>query len=651
MTSDPNTRLQRLNPFAFPSETDVRFTLLFIAALMLAVNLSIFMRYALSPEQVSPFAESLDIPGLEAPDEQFFAQYQAAFLQLGSAVLVSLGAPLLIAGAIFLLAWFIYRTHPKRVFRQKNLETMPADKDPSFQDEVKRLAVLAGVSPPPVIALGKGMRGQSGQAFGLQGRYMLRLDGGTRLIKRKAPPLFRAIVLHELAHIANRDVGATYFAQATWTATVLLTILPLAVVVAVIFSRSVWQKLLTQGVAGLDWLSLLTRTLPTVVFFYVQAALTLALFALIRASLLRAREEYADWRAALWGAKGALSRILQTSQDVTRQRWFKWWRLHPTPAERLASLAAPQRLFRLSWDLPFVVGVLLAFVIVGAFFIVMPITLGTGTMAGALVTRLADLSRQVDYTPIAWAMLRLARWIAYGVMFLMILTVLLPVLGVAYLVIGTVGVQVQKEAMADILAGKRGLQGYLRLLLPAALVTLGLEIGFLMAPFALFMPRSLLAFLLMLPWWLSAFGLTWLCLAYVRFFARRIFGRHAGKSPSNWKRRLLNLATSGLLSLAYLPLLVTRLAFIVPEMGLEAPLVLLGAMFLVVLVFLLLYSLFFGVSWVLVGLRRVSPLRCPACRRTSRQRQAVGARCEHCGGELAAWLVVSQPSIGPRAEI
>jgi hypothetical protein len=40
-TDAPNKR--RLNPFAFPSETNVHFTLLVVAALMLAFNLGLVM--------------------------------------------------------------------------------------------------------------------------------------------------------------------------------------------------------------------------------------------------------------------------------------------------------------------------------------------------------------------------------------------------------------------------------------------------------------------------------------------------------------------------------------------------------------------------------------------------------------------------------
>lgn len=44
----------------------------------------------------------------------------------------------------------------------------------------------------------------------------------------RQPAAFEAVILHELAHIRNKDVNQTYLAIAIWRAFVLAALLPLA---------------------------------------------------------------------------------------------------------------------------------------------------------------------------------------------------------------------------------------------------------------------------------------------------------------------------------------------------------------------------------------------------------------------------------------
>ena len=536
----------RLNPFAFPAETNVRFILLMVAAVTLACNLSVFLTILINPDRADIFTPPLDIPNLDTPLAEYLAQTQAELLKLVSAALRSLAVPTLLVLLVLALSTVIYRSHPARLRRRKKLTRLPADKDPKFQQQIAQLAQVANVSSTPTIEMGPGLKSQNAQAFGLRHHYSLRLDGGLRLLMRKAPEVFRAIVLHELAHIVNRDVGRTYFAQALWRATVSLTIIPLVLGVSYFFVNGFIIKPLLNGFETLDWQQLLTRSLPTVILFAIQVAVTLGLVAAIRAGLLRIRETYADWRTALWGAAAGLGQILQPVANQEHPQRFSLWRLHPTARERLAALQHPEALFQIKLDLPFVVGWLLAFVVGGLFILVIPLTLSVG---GGLMTLVGSLTGAAD----AYNSTSLA-FVAYGLMLFTVLASLLalvvPLFSLGYLVAGTVGLQVQRQAVADLAAGRQGIGSYIRLLAPAALLALGFELGFSLAPLAVLSPAGVIIgqtgnnlpiLLLLIPLLGTTIILIWLCLIYVRFFARRIFGRHLGASPPQLKRFLLTL--------------------------------------------------------------------------------------------------------------
>jgi Zn-dependent protease with chaperone function len=65
-------------------------------------------------------------------------------------------------------------------------------------------------------------------AFGRLGRYYVSLTGGLVATFYTDRPAFRAVVLHELAHLRNADVNMTCFTVALWRAFVVVAILPAA---------------------------------------------------------------------------------------------------------------------------------------------------------------------------------------------------------------------------------------------------------------------------------------------------------------------------------------------------------------------------------------------------------------------------------------
>jgi Peptidase family M48 len=140
---------------------------------------------------------------------------------------------------------------------------------------------------------------------------------------------FRAIVLHELAHLGDADVNKTYFSLASWWAFVIVALIPFTVISLIGFVQAPYV-LLNEA-----W-----RVL----------AMTVLVF-LILASTLRVREFYADIRSAIYeNSAGPLLRVLNMLEKP-KSRWHRLTLFHPDPLERAQTLNETDRLFHLSfWD-------------------------------------------------------------------------------------------------------------------------------------------------------------------------------------------------------------------------------------------------------------------------------------------------------------
>jgi Zn-dependent protease with chaperone function len=168
--------------------------------------------------------------------------------------------------------------------------------------------------------------------FGRSGKYTVQLGAGLIPFHRSDPALFRAVVLHELAHIRNHDVEVGYAALAVWRAFLLVTLLPFTAAAALA---------VVLGGTGRWWSpSALVAELARVLTFVLIAYLT-------RNSVFRVRELHADARAAsMPGMKKALTRAVDRAQTT----W--WWGTHPPARTRQAAIGQPQILLRPGfWEL------------------------------------------------------------------------------------------------------------------------------------------------------------------------------------------------------------------------------------------------------------------------------------------------------------
>jgi Zn-dependent protease with chaperone function len=237
-------------------------------------------------------------------------------------VLAGLGMLAMVAIALYLVtpAWMRWRG--------ALVPIMPGD-FPELATELQRLVTVAGVRRAPVFLLDPGAAAPGGLAFGRWGRYAVRLNAGLVPLKVTDPPLFRAVVLHELAHLRNRDVDITYAAVALWRAFVAVALLPSAVALGWLMastgpSTPLWA---TDGVA---WLLQCVRLLVLVAVVYVT-----------RNAVLRIRETYADVRAVGYAGAEGLRRAVAISAGASRSGWRGWLSVHPARRTRLLAIDDP----------------------------------------------------------------------------------------------------------------------------------------------------------------------------------------------------------------------------------------------------------------------------------------------------------------------
>ncbi|MFF3151169.1 M56 family metallopeptidase, partial [Streptomyces sp. NPDC057927] len=178
----------------------------------------------------------------------------------------------------------------------------------------------------------------SAVAFGRWRGPTVCLDGGLVATSDTQRDRFRAVVLHELAHLRNGDVGVTYSTIALWRVFLVLVLFPWAAAgLDILFftgtpdARGQFAPFNTHNVA-------------------LGGLIVLAVY-LTRAGILRNREIYADLMAARWGASSEPWEVSPPQRPGVWPRLFtrfvELWRTHPSWALRHTSLTDPKALFAL----------------------------------------------------------------------------------------------------------------------------------------------------------------------------------------------------------------------------------------------------------------------------------------------------------------
>jgi Zn-dependent protease with chaperone function len=342
----------RLNPFAFPSDTDLRFILLIVCVLGASLwiyNLGLWrtkedflasattlmncekssgMRNAMNEIAANNPKGKADLAVASAANAQCIALLN---LRESSRMLSGVALLLIVAGGIYLV-------FPTWKRKRKRLLPLPLEDMPEVMAELTALCNEAELKKQPQFLWNPFNPVIEGLAFGRIGRYAVALTGG--LVKQAYvnPLVFRAVIRHELAHLRNGDIDKTYFSVAIWWAFVITALVPF---LAYVVPHSV------SGFVFADLTLLLDASLRVL-------ALT-ALVLLMRNAVLRSRELYADGRASIWdGPNGALDQVLESlpqSRYVHRWKMMQITQTHPEPWTRRALLRDSEPLLQIGfWD-------------------------------------------------------------------------------------------------------------------------------------------------------------------------------------------------------------------------------------------------------------------------------------------------------------
>ncbi|MFJ8389408.1 M56 family metallopeptidase [Streptomyces sp. NPDC094438] len=251
--------------------------------------------------------------------------------------------PLAATAVLVAAAYGLYRLLP--VWKGRSARVVPlaeADVNGTLEPMLDALVATAGLATcPPRIVVDPSATTASAVVFGTRSSATVRLDGGLLVRLSTEPERFRAVVLHELAHIRNGDIAVTYATVALWRVFLAAVLLPHTVLLvrSAIPDNNIPTSIGYTAVGTLG---------------VAQAVLIVVLVYLARADILRRRELYADLAAARWGAEREawLPNGTWRAHGPSRraQAWASFrelWRTHPSWTLRSRSLTDPSALFAL----------------------------------------------------------------------------------------------------------------------------------------------------------------------------------------------------------------------------------------------------------------------------------------------------------------
>lgn len=177
------------------------------------------------------------------------------------------------------------------LWKQRRGRCIRLDRVSGGSEIAERVAELAAgrVAQVPELFLAPAATSRSAAVFGTNGRPRLLLNGGLVACRTTDPRTFDAVVLHELAHVANRDLTITYATVALWRTFIVLIVIPY-----LLWWSGLWALGIATGIGS---------TVAATFTHYLAVPVVIAVVMhLIRADVLRSRELYADLTAGRWGA-------------------------------------------------------------------------------------------------------------------------------------------------------------------------------------------------------------------------------------------------------------------------------------------------------------------------------------------------------------
>jgi Zn-dependent protease with chaperone function len=317
----------RLDPFALPVATTSRFLLLIVLSLAAgATTYDVLVPGDWAQLQAGCTAAARAAEG----DPTAAVAFNDCLDAVGRLRVLAAAAGSAAVALALLVGWLLY---PVLIRHRQGLVRLDERAHPRATAEIR--AVLAGTPLPrrPDLLIDPFRAGVGGRAFGRWPRYTVRLSLGTlRAAEAGDPVPLRAVLRHELAHLRNRDVDLTALTVVAWWALLLIAAVPQVVGVVATAPDQLWP------LVG-------------------RLAVVLVAALLLRASVLRSRELYADVRASVGLPPGEPLFHRQSFPDPPARPAPGWWRqavrpvqgwarLHPSAAQRDRVVHAPQALMR-----------------------------------------------------------------------------------------------------------------------------------------------------------------------------------------------------------------------------------------------------------------------------------------------------------------
>jgi Zn-dependent protease with chaperone function len=320
-----------------PSGTTFRFGTLI--ALAIATTFYVFGFYA----SVWPSATTSETAGCQVQAGLYFTSEAAvdpdeakwsAYRQCMSG-LVPLRLGWVVGGllALLLATLTIYYLRPAWRVRRSHLERLDSSPElwAKLGEPLAALVERAGLSTAPVFLLDPSSMRAGGVAFGRHGKPLVCLDAGLLVLFDRDRATFDAVVLHELAHVRNGDVGTAYGTLALWRSFLLVVLAPFVVVL-------VDPLLVSENPLRLPDFEVLKDAVTWGLI--ARLAVLVLLVYLARTAVLRSRERYADALVARWtGSTDPYAALA----PVPRRRRIT---IHPTRAARVEAMRDPRSLLR-----------------------------------------------------------------------------------------------------------------------------------------------------------------------------------------------------------------------------------------------------------------------------------------------------------------
>jgi len=332
-------RSPRPNVLALPLPTTTRFVLLIVALLSAGAIVGNYVHTEIAGDAwiadigrctQEAATQTADLSGTEALIEQNAANQRCRAASEVVRVSYVMGG-VVVAGMLALACLAIT---PPLFERRRSLRPL----DPTLPAARHLASLVRADSRVSATAMsGPIARLRDAVSYGTPGRYRVALP---RALTVAGPDLTDAVLRHELAHIAHRDVLYAWLARS-----MLVTMLPLLAVPVLL------------GVVTGD-----VSLIPDLVW---RSAILLVVAELISRALLRSREHDADLRAADdGGGVQAVAHALRRTRHDDGGMWHRGLLArHPTPQERLEVVESPERAAATTWLDAFTAAFLAALII------------------------------------------------------------------------------------------------------------------------------------------------------------------------------------------------------------------------------------------------------------------------------------------------